>query len=82
MKTVWVLTRSINEYNQEGEYFEGVWADKPTIEQLVSFFKGDNMNAYYSNITAALDFFLHLQNGGGRRGHEDEWYELSEVDLL
>ena len=31
---IWVLTRAINEYGQEGEYFVDAWDAKPTEEQL------------------------------------------------
>lgn len=31
---VYVLTRDINEYNQDGMYFVKVFANMPTLEQL------------------------------------------------
>ena len=32
---VWVLTSDYNLYDQMGEYFEAVFKDKPTAQQLV-----------------------------------------------
>lgn len=32
---VYVLTRDINEYNQDGEYFVKVFAEKPSKQQLL-----------------------------------------------
>lgn len=32
--TVWILTEEYNDYDQHGEYFVAVFADKPTTEQL------------------------------------------------
>lgn len=31
---IWVLTRAINEYCKDGEYFVEAWDAKPTEEQL------------------------------------------------
>ena len=69
-KTVWVLTRSINDYNQDGEYFEAAFAQKPTLERLAKHFGG-----------GGVAFLKHVRNGGGRREYENEWYDLSEVEL-
>lgn len=78
-KTVWVLTSEYNDYDQHGEYFEAVWENKPSTQQLVEYFKNGN-DAHYSDIMAALDFILHIQNGGGRREYEEHWYNLNEVE--
>lgn len=34
---VWVLTETVNDYNQYGEYFLAVFKEKPTLEELMSF---------------------------------------------
>lgn len=34
---VWILTSTMNDYNQHGEYFEAVWFHKPTYEDLKQF---------------------------------------------
>lgn len=74
---VWVLTSSYNDYDQHGEYFCCVWKTKPTTEQLVQYFKYTENNTY--DVMQALEFILHVQNGGGRRGTENQWYLLKEV---
>ncbi len=63
---MWVITRAINEYDQDGEYFEMVFDHKPTPEELM--YKG------YS-----LPIALHLMNGGGRQSVEEVWYYLTEI---
>lgn len=63
---MWILTRSINEYDQDGEYFESAWIDKPKKEDLFKIFGGDE------------SLITHLLNGGGRRDLENTWYYLTE----
>ena len=64
---MWVITRAINAYEQEGDYFECVFERKPTIEQLVKFFNDDE------------ELATHVLNGGGRRDFEHTWYFLTEI---
>lgn len=61
---MWVITRSENEYNQEGDYLERVFSSKPTKEKLDSLgYDGE-----------------HLLKGGGRKGSEYTWYHLVELN--
>ncbi len=62
--TVWVLTREINDYNQDGAYFCAVWATKPTADDLRA---------------VGADDCLHVLAGGGRKGVENTWYSLTEL---
>lgn len=62
---VWILTRAINAYDQEGEYFEGVFIDKPTCSQLIECGVADND-------------VQHVLKGGGRINGEYWWYFLRE----
>lgn len=64
---MWVLTRSINQYNQDGDYFESVYSSKPTIKELMRF------------IGCSYSYAKHVRNGGGRIESEDEWYYLTEI---
>lgn len=75
---VWVLTFEVNDYDQHGEYFVDVFAEKPTIEQIIDSTKGYHPS---HDVAELLKFCLHVQNGGGRRSVEDVWYNLVEVDL-
>ncbi len=68
MNIVWVVTREVNEYNQNGEYFVGVFLAKPTFKDL------QGMLPQLSDATLE-----NLVKGGGRVGYEDEWYILDEV---
>ncbi len=67
---VWILTKEINDYNQEGEYFIEVYAQKPTLDQLREVVHFSIENDY-----------KHLLQGGGQRGCEYEWYCLNEVEV-
>lgn len=68
MTTIFVLTREINEYDQDGEYFVEVFADKPSHSQLLSC----GVPEY------RLD---HVLNGGGRVKDEYEWFNLRKEKL-
>lgn len=69
MKTVWVLTRGVNDYNQYGEYFEDVFKEKPTLDQL------KDAGLWHDDAEKCI------AEGGGRIGHFDVWWNLSEVEL-
>lgn len=80
-KTVWVLTREHNDYDQHGCYFETVFAEKPSIQDLANYFKYGDADKSLGSVMDALEFLEHLRNGGGRRQYENEWYHLEEVEL-
>lgn len=65
-RTVWVLTSELNDYDQEGEYFEAVFAECPTNTQLTA-------------LDVPQEQLEHVLKGGGRRAKEDRWYFLREV---
>lgn len=65
---VWILTSECNEYDQFGEYFEKVFKDKPTKEDLRFLSYND-------------DYIEHILEGGGRRGDEYMWYHLRYEEL-
>lgn len=71
MKTVWVVTSEYNQYDQYGEYFLGVFKDKPTKKQLSKLIK-------YKEDSREVE---HLLNGGGRIGYDDVWWWLREEKL-
>lgn len=61
---MWVITMVVNAYNQEGEYLERVFKEKPSVDRL-------NELGYNGE---------HLHSGGGRRIGDDKWYYLVEVN--
>lgn len=68
MKGVWVLTREINQYDQDGEYFVAVFAEKP----------------HHALLTACgvpTNRLNHVLKGGGRVRAENEWFYLREHTL-
>ena len=75
---VWVLTREINEYDQDGEYFEAVFAKKPTVKKLAEALKG---KIHISDIMEALVLCEHILSCGGRQGVEHTWFNLREVEV-
>lgn len=66
---VFVLTREINQYDQDGEYFVDVYADYPTREQLIK-----------AGVTEEAADYL-LKGGNGRMGTEDEWWNIEGVGV-
>lgn len=76
---VWVLSENFNDYDQHGPVTRCIWQIKPTIEQLVSYFKYDTGQS--ADVMGALEFILHVLNGGGRRGAEYSWYDLHFVEF-
>lgn len=70
MDTVWVLTSKVNAYDQYGEYFEHVFKNKPTAEQISPL------------IGSNLEYSQWVVDNKGRKGYEDSWYNLEEVELL
>ena len=67
--SVWVLTREINDYSQDGEYLVKMWADKPTSPVLIAW-----------NVPESKVF--HVLNGGGKLDNEDTWFHLKEHYLF
>lgn len=67
--TMWVLTKSYNDYNQHGDYFVAVFRDKPTLKQLGKVLQYEG------------EYLQHVLNGGGRLTYEDSWYYLNEVEF-
>jgi hypothetical protein len=80
-KTVWVLTYETNDYDQHGEYFKAVFAEKPAIGKLADTMRGCGGLPDH-DVMGAVAFLEHLLAGGGRRGEEHTWYNLSEEPLL
>ena len=64
----WVLTREINRYDQDGEYFVAWWPYKPSMDELQTVGLDADESAWC------------VIGGGGRRQYEAEWYYLREVD--
>jgi hypothetical protein len=71
-----ILTREINDYNQDGAYFEAVFKDKPTDIQLRDIFKKHGINHDDWEF-----MYEHVRNGGGRVYEEGTWFYLEEIDL-
>ena len=64
---MWVVTRSVNDYNQDGDYLEGIFDHKPSVNELMELLE---CNEEYAE---------HVQNGGGRRYFDGVWYFLTEM---
>jgi ubiquinone/menaquinone biosynthesis C-methylase UbiE len=63
---MWIITRAINQYDQDGDYFETAYENKPTLDELLKFFRDEELAK-------------HVLNGGGRRDFEGSWYFLTEI---
>jgi hypothetical protein len=67
---MWVLTREINQYEQDGEYYVQAFLEKPSEQELSEF------------VPKGSEAWVH--SGGGRqdspyRGLDNEWFHLREV---
>lgn len=65
---MWVITREINEYDQDGEYFVSVYESRPSFQDLKALLPDEK--------DATLD---KLTRGGGGQSTENEWYHLGQV---
>lgn len=72
-KKLWVLTRELNAYEQDGEYFEAAFIGKPTAKHLKRVLK-------LRDTEEADELISHILDGGGRMGIENEWYNLEEYE--
>lgn len=80
---VWVLTREHNDHDQHGEYFVAFWFTKPSITQLAKFFSNSDKDGFAPSNRSVMDavaFLTHLLEGGGRRGVEDVWFNLTNTE--
>ena len=77
-RTVWILTYEVNNYDQEGEYFLAAFDKKPDHQKLAESLRG--ASGVPSDIMSALALLEHILKGGGRRGDEQRWYSLEEVE--
>ncbi|MHA1558483.1 MAG: hypothetical protein ACTSXG_01555 [Alphaproteobacteria bacterium] len=66
---MWVVTRKINEYNQDGEYFVAAYTNKPLFQDLKKLLP-DKKDAVIERLT----------RGGGRQRWEEEWFFLTQVN--
>ena len=74
---MFVLTRAINEYYQEGHYLVSVFESKPTKQQLEIIFSDGNIGSVAdAKLKEIVD---HVLAGGGRRDVENEWFYLTEL---
>lgn len=64
--TIWLLTRAINAYNQDGDYMVAVFPTKPSMEQLIA-------------VGVPAKYTEWVLGGGGRtKAYESEWFYLLE----
>lgn len=71
---MWIITKSVNDYNQYGDYFEVAFEHSPTLSELSLYLYG------HGKLEDLDDYQLmdvtHLKRGGGRKDLENEWYNL------
>lgn len=73
-RELWILTRSVNDYNQHGDYFVAAWTYKPGMEELAKAAKLDKRQVFDKAVLENL-----VNNGGGRLELEDVWYNLFRI---
>jgi hypothetical protein len=65
MKKIFVLTRAINQYDQEGDYLVAVFKKLPTEQELINL------------IGCSKEYACHILTTGGRKDKEYEWFYLT-----
>tara|TARA_R110000737_G_scaffold353158_1_gene402739 strand:- start:417 stop:665 length:249 start_codon:yes stop_codon:yes gene_type:complete len=68
-KNMYIVTRVLNAYDQDGEYFVAAYLEKPTFKELRGLLSLDTVTTG------------KLLKGGGRQDHEDEWFYLREIAI-
>ena len=78
----WVLTREINEYDQDGEYFVAVFRSKPSILDIAKTLEWKVVKTIGDINPVEKKYIEHILAGGGRRAliNEDVWYHLRQVE--
>ena len=66
---MWILTREINAYDQDGEYLEAAFLKKPTEDQIKRYLKYD----------WEVDWVLN-QGGGRKSDYDNTWFYLRGYD--
>ena len=66
---MWIVTRDINEYEQDGDYFVAAYHDKPSFKALKELLPGE------TDVNVGK-----LTRGGGRQAWEYQWYNLIEIE--
>lgn len=61
---IYILTRSINDYNQDGEYYETYFLGEPSTKQLCNY------------IGCNEEYAKWIIEFGGRMESENVWYNL------
>lgn len=69
---VYILTKEYNEYDQYGEYFEDVFKDKPSPEQL-------SKSTNYASDSESIRKLLAV--GTCRLRGDHSWYNLRKEEL-
>ena len=64
---MWIVTRAINQYDQDGDYFVCAFDKKPTFQELKKILGCDDAT------------IGKLMRGGGRQNLEYEWFFLTEL---
>ena len=73
---MYVLTREHNEYDQEGEYYVGLFKNIEDVKnRLNDVIKKDG----YGGCDEEL--LKHILNGGGRRNYEHVWFNLIKENV-
>lgn len=66
--TIFVVTRAINQYDQDGDYFVAAFLEKPSFQDLKKLLPKENDTTIGK-----------LLRGGGRQKYENEWFFLTEI---
>lgn len=78
--TVWVLTKSVNDYNQYGDYFVAVFGKKPNIAGLAKVMNDVEGVEKHMTVFKAVEFLQNVLDGEETQMW-DSHFVLREVEL-
>lgn len=79
---MWIITRAISQYDQDGHYAYSVFIEKPLREDIRRLLYGDDYNPKTEdpNLRDVREKYISwLLKGGGRQEVEYEWFFLTEI---
>lgn len=77
---MWVITRAINEYYQDGDYFVACYKNKPSFEEFVKVVaKSEGWRENHFDEVDEIERVRRYYENKGRFSNENSWYFLSEI---
>lgn len=78
--SMWIVTKSYNDYNQHGEYFVACYTKKPNFDEFLKLYlKSEGLQETYFDECVGIEKVKRYYENKGRYSDEDCWYNLREI---